>query len=106
METTATVPNLSYEIFYRQCIDAVEKYFPEVTRVTAFFMIDEAEQIHGESYIIGMAGFLAYAHCNEDMEEHQIKATLAHDLNGRKDPTMLPRTAEYTQFANTKLILN
>lgn len=99
--------SISYESYYRQCIDAVQKYFPHIPRVHAVLMIDEAEEVHGQSYIIGMAGFLAYARENKrDVEERSIRSTLAHDLNCRKDQFMLPRTAEYAEFAKSELILN
>jgi hypothetical protein len=46
-----------------------------------------------------MAGFINYAQ-TEKLDDFAIQSTLVHDLNGRKDKLMLPRTSDYAQYAN------
>lgn len=97
--------NPTFELYYRQCLDGIMHYFPDLARWNALFMLDEYEETHGQAYIVAMAGFLNYAQV-EKMGVFDVKATLAHDLNGRKDKLMLPRTSDYAQYANPSLTIN
>ena len=90
-----------YELMYRQVLDEVLELFPDFHRISAIFILDDMEETHGESSIIAMSGFLNYARTHA-LDVHDIKATLVHDFNGRKDKFMLPRTSEYARFANLK----
>lgn len=101
MEKTLETFDLHYELMYRQVLDEVLELFPEFRRISAIFMLDDMEETHGESSIIAMSGFLNYARTHS-LDTRDIKSTLAHDFNGRKDKYMLPRTSEYVRFANQK----
>jgi hypothetical protein len=90
--------NPTYEIYYRQCLDGIMHHL-SLNRLSALFALDEYESTHGEAYIIAMAGFINYAQ-TEKLDDFAIQSTLVHDLNGRKDKLMLPRTSDYAQYAN------
>ena len=95
--------NPTYEIYYRQCLDGIMHHL-SLNRLSAILALDEYEATHGEAYIIAMAGFINYAQ-TEQLDDFAVQSTLVHDLNGRKDKLMLPRTSDYAQYANTFFII-
>ncbi len=87
-----------YENCWAQVVKAIPHYIPEVSQTGAIFLLSEYEETHGPDALVAMAGFLAYAQ-DHSLEDADIKLTLVHDLAGRKDSMMLPRTSDYTQYA-------
>jgi hypothetical protein len=95
---------IRYELCYRYCMDYIleqqEKtgWLDQLQRIDIIFILDEMAEGHGDNSILAMAGFIQWA-LNEDLDTRAIHSTLAHDLNGRKDKYMLPRTSDYLQYA-------
>jgi len=56
--------------------------------------LDEYASTFGEIGIMDMAGFLAYA-ATRNVSSVQVIHAITHDLMGRNDPVMLPRTHNY-----------
>jgi predicted HD phosphohydrolase len=61
-------------------------------------LVSDYEDYQGVDALVAMAGFLQYAK-DEGLDKDIITITLAHDLGGRKDKLMLPRTSDYSQYA-------
>ena len=91
-------PNAFYEACYEQVLKAIPKYIDQLSETQAVFLASEYEQIQGEDAIIALAGFINYAE-TKGVPVSDIKVTLVHDLNGRKDRHMLPRSSDYAIYA-------
>lgn len=87
-----------YESCYEQVVKAIPQYVPEVSPTGAIFLVSDYEDIQGPDALVAMAGFLQYAQ-KEGLDRDMIKLTLVHDLAGRNDKMMLPRTSDYGQYA-------
>jgi len=87
-----------YESCYDQVLKAISHYIPEVSTTGAVFLASDYEDIQGPGAIIAMAGFLRFA-ADKQLDGETIKLTLVHDLAGRKDKLMLPRTSDYGKYA-------
>lgn len=72
----------------------------QVSKYGLFSALNEMAKTHGEKAIIDLAGFHKYMIANYEGEQQQqgIVATFAHDLNGRNDRTVLPRSHGYREF--------
>lgn len=85
-----------WEWFTTPVEDAPDSY----NRLLFLGMLDEFSDTHGEEAIQALAGFIVWAFDNiQDSEKRMkdIKSTIVHDLNGRNEKVMLPRTADYLQ---------
>lgn len=87
-----------YESCYEQVLKAIPQYIPEVTPTGAIFLASDYEDVQGPDALVAMAGFIRYAQSHE-LDADDIKLTLVHDLAGRNDKMMLPRTSDYGQYA-------
>ena len=83
------------------------KLVQEVARIMdwskpkTYLILADFQDIHGQSAVADMKAFLDYAdHPETDLSVNQIKMTIAHDLGGRHDKLMLPRTDGYTKHLN------
>lgn len=86
-----------YESCWKQVVQALPQYL-DVTPTGAVFLVSDYEDYQGVDSLVAMAGFLQYAKDNA-IDKSTITITLAHDLGGRKDKLMLPRTSDYSQYA-------
>lgn len=87
-----------YENCWAQVIKAIPHYVPEISQNGAVWVVSEFEYTHGPDALVAMAGFIRYAMDNS-LESDIVKITLVHDLAGRNDKLMLPRTSDYSQYA-------
>jgi hypothetical protein len=53
---------------------------------------------HGMDSLVDLYGFMKFAEQNE-LDAHAVKSTFAHDIGGRNDELMLPRSHGYKQYA-------
>lgn len=75
-------------------INNIMALFPDIDRHELAFMLYEFSEIHGEQAIAGIVGFIGWSRDN-NLPERTVKATIAHDLNGRKDRLFSPRSYSY-----------
>jgi hypothetical protein len=75
-------------------INLIDGYFPEVDRAELVFMLYEFEELHGKTATRGLIGFVKFAQAN-DLRTGLITSTIGHDLNGRRDKHMSPRSYSY-----------
>lgn len=66
-------------------------------RVVTMFILEYAKT-HGDESILGLNGFLNYAE-KSNLDKEEVFCTISHDLHGRLDKLMLPRTYDYAQFS-------
>lgn len=57
----------------------------------------EYRDTHGNAALKAIAGYVKWARENEKVED-EIIMTIAHDVGGRNDKLMLPRTFSYLEF--------
>lgn len=71
----------------------------DITPTQAAFALLDLEETHGKKSILAMFGFIRYAE-NKKLSYAKRRATINHDLMGRKDQHCEPRTTDYLQFIN------
>ena len=73
----------------------------EQNELDAKFCAYMLEFVFGEKIHKNIDGFINFAK-DENIEQHQIKVALAHDLGGalNRDKLMLPRVSEYGTYSN------
>lgn len=87
-----------YESCYEQVLKAIPNFIPEISPTGAIFLCSDYEDVQGPDAIIAMAGFLRFA-ADQGLDPDVVKSTLVHDLAGRNDKLMLPRTSDYGKYA-------
>jgi len=78
----------------------------DVSQAEWVIMLMDFTDIHGEDALIALAGFYIYA--IKEMGEkstHAIKSTFMHDVMGRKDRFMCPRSSAYGEIFRTEFNL-
>lgn len=72
----------------------------QIQRIQWVMMLMDFTDIHGEDALIGLAGFYIYAikEIKGDKGSNAIKSTFAHDVIGRKDRHMLPRSIAFGEY--------
>lgn len=68
----------------------------KIDQVIYVGMLMEFQEIHGDEAIIALAGF--YTWCISHNQEDNIQPTFAHDLHGRNEEFMSPRSSSYAEF--------
>lgn len=67
---------------------------------TYVFMLMDFQEVQGDEAIEALAGF--YVWCIDNLKgdkcTHAIVTTFTHDLNGRNDKHMLPRSSDYKKY--------
>ena len=65
-----------------------------------FFALTDFYDTHGKDGIFGLAGFLVWAseYLKEPERQDAITECFNHDISGRNDETMLPRSDDYKQY--------
>ncbi len=91
-----TMDNIELEI---ATLDKLAPYMPEFERFLLAMLVDEFAQNFGEEGLKDLCAFIDFA-IEADIKETTIKATLYHDISGRKDTLMLPRTNGYYKHFN------
>lgn len=98
-----------YGIALSRMIDRIEwvmqdVFYPEgPAPCTLRRMILEFEMEHGTDAVISLFGFIRYIQTSDKTKEEQeraLKQGLSHDINGRYDKYMLPRSSGYIEFAH------
>lgn len=62
------------------------------------FILNEYETSKGKDALLALFGYYLYSRTNGHTDKQRM-ATIIHDLNGRNDEWMEPRTANYLKFA-------
>lgn len=77
----------------------------EIDQHDFVFMLMEFQDIHGDEAVQGLAGFYCYAidKIGGRKGSEAIQETFRHDLYGRKEKGMLPRSADYIGFWRKEL---
>jgi hypothetical protein len=101
---TVIVPEMTYEFMFGNVRDYIWRNFDNIgdqlmTPQVAALMLFDFENTHGDDSIIKMYGFLRYAAINK-LDSDKVRATIAHDLNGRNCKVTLPKTDDYYEFCN------
>lgn len=103
MNDEKIIPDLTWDFMFGRVRDYIWREFDVDPPTAATLLIEFANQ-HGDEAVVSMYGFLRYVatHKGDDRnkDEGMIKATIGHDLNGRNDKHMLPRTNSYYKFCN------
>lgn len=85
---------------YRYVMDKLKELYPDREEFELKLMVYEFRSTHGNDSLNGIAGFLKFAE-TRGVDIDRVKSTISHDLNGRFDKTMLPRTDSYKDFVET-----
>ena len=90
-----------YEAAFQEVVARYAGLMAEVRGVSvnqvkkhALFDVMDFEDIHGKQAVVDLYGFLVYAE-ESDVLEHVVNGTLAHDIGGRNDQFLTPRSADY-----------
>jgi hypothetical protein len=62
------------------------------------YYLMQYQDTHGENAIIAMWGWTLFCEKHEDASK-MLWPTISHDLNGRNDDKMLPRSSDYAPIA-------
>lgn len=71
--------------------------FDNISQSEYIFQLMEYQDKKGDDAIIALAGFYLFVITELTIEKrtHAILSTFSHDLNGRNDKYMLPRSSSY-----------
>ena len=95
---------LTFKEIFRRVAVRVWHLLPTVeSERHAILMLTTFQRTHGDDAVRSMYGFIRW--CEENIPDEQsrimqITVTLAHDIGGRNDKRMLPRSDGYIQFIN------
>lgn len=89
---------MPYIFYFGRLRDWIARELDLTSEQAAFILLD-LEEIKGQDAVLGMFGYIRYAEINA-IPYGKRRATVSHDLNGRKEKLCVPRTTDYLQFVN------
>lgn len=107
--TTDNIIGKTYGISLPNMIDRIvwameDAFYPETDAPPHIrLLVIEFMNEQGDNAVVALFGFIRYIQLSGKSEEEKtrsLKETISHDINGRNDKTMLPRSSAYTEFAH------
>jgi len=80
-------------------VNKVAFYMPNVVRIDLVMMLDEFGEVFGDKGLEDLVAFIDYG-VAQGMTDELITATLYHDIGGRHERFMSPRTSDYSKLLN------
>jgi hypothetical protein len=98
----------TYDFMFCNLRDYITNNSDDITPTEAAMMLMDFEGTHGIQAVKNMYGFKRYCETQKDSRfrnkpderERAIRSAIFHDINGRNDATMLPRTTSYGEFVS------